>query len=105
MTNNQSTAQPATRRHRIEGPRNHIIAFILSLVLTIIAFAAVSAGELNKTFVYFILVGMAILQVFVQMAFWMHMKERGHAIPILAILSGVFVCILLVILALYWMWW
>ncbi len=105
MTQNQSAAQPEMKRHRVEGPRNHIIAFILSLALTIIAFAAVSAGELNKTFVYIILLSMAILQVFVQMAFWMHMKDRGHTIPIISILSGVFVCILLVILALYWMWW
>ena len=105
MTENHSASQPQTQRHRVEGPQKHIVVFVLSMVLTIIAFAAVAAGKVNKLFVIFLLLGMAIVQAFAQMAFWMHMKDRGHTIPIISILSGVFVCILLVILALYWMWW
>jgi cytochrome c oxidase subunit IV len=95
----------APKRHRVEGPQKHIVGFVLSLALTIIAFAAVSAGDINTTFTYIILVGMAVVQVFIQMAFWMHMKDRGHLFPIIGIISGVVVVFTMVIMALYWVWW
>ncbi|MFC5531496.1 cytochrome C oxidase subunit IV family protein [Cohnella yongneupensis] len=105
MSSNHSATGEEAKRHRTEGPKKHIVAFVMSLALTIIAFAAVAAGEINTTFTYIIIVGMAILQVFVQMAFWMHMKDRGHVFPIIAILTGVFIVITMVIMATYWVWW
>ncbi|UVI28975.1 cytochrome C oxidase subunit IV family protein [Paenibacillus spongiae] len=105
MANQQSTAQDHGRPHKHEGPKKHIIAFIFSIVLTVIAFATVAAGEINVKFTYMLLVGMALLQVFIQMAFWMHMKDRGHMFAIIGILSGVFVAFTCVIMAEYWVWW
>jgi len=88
-----------------EGSKKHIIAFIFSILLTFIAFALVMAGEINTDFVYIMLVVLAIVQVFTQMAFWMHMKDRGHTFAIIAILSGVVVVFTCVIMALYWTTW
>jgi cytochrome c oxidase subunit 4 len=102
---NESASEGVSKRHKVEGPQKHIVGFILSLALTIIAFAAVSAGEINETFIYIILVAMAVVQVIIQMAYWMHMKDRGHLFPIVGILSGVVVVITMVIMALYWVWW
>jgi cytochrome c oxidase subunit 4 len=102
---NHAVQGEVPKRHKVEGPQKHIVGFILSLALTIIAFAAVSAGDINPTFTYIILVGMAVVQVFIQMAFWMHMKDRGHLFPIIGILAGVFVVFTMVIMALYWVWW
>jgi len=99
------SASEETKRHKLEGPQKHIVAFVLSLALTIIAFAAVAAGDINTTFTYIILVVMAIVQVFIQLAFWMHMKDRGHLFPIIAIIGGVVVVFTMVIMALYWLWW
>lgn len=93
------------QRHRHEGPRKHIVAFVFSILLTVIAFAMVSAGEVNTTFIYISLILMAILQVFIQMSFWMHMKDRGHVFPIVGITMGVFVVFTIVIMAEYWAWW
>jgi cytochrome c oxidase subunit IV len=104
MENNHSTEQPA-KRHKVEGPQKHIVAFVMSLALTIIAFAAVAAGEINTTFVYIILVAMAVIQVFIQMSFWMHLKDKGHLYPIIGIVAGVFVVFTMVIMAEYWVWW
>ena len=106
MSENQSaSAQAQTpRRHRVEGPQKHVITFILSLVLTIIAFAAVSSG-ISAGFTYAILVFMAIIQVYVQLAFWMHLKDKGHLFPIIAILSGIVFVVFMVVMALYWVWW
>lgn len=105
MSSNQSVSGEEARRHKMEGPQKHIVAFILSLALTIIAFAAVAAGGINTTFTYIILVLMALIQVFVQLAFWMHMKDRGHLFPIISIIAGVVVVFAMVIMAVYWVWW
>lgn len=105
MSSNHSVSEGEARRHKVEGPRKHIVAFILSLALTLIAFATVASGEINTQFTYIILVGMALVQVFVQLAFWMHMKDRGHLFPIIAIASGVVVVFTMVIMASYWVWW
>jgi len=105
MASNHTTTEESNKRHRVEGPKKHVIAFIFSLVLTLIAFAAVIGGEINKDFIYIILIGTAVLQVFVQMAFWMHMKDRGHQYAIIGILGGVVVVITMVVMAEYWVWW
>jgi cytochrome c oxidase subunit 4 len=105
MSSNHSTTDEQPKRHRVEGPQKHIVAFVLSLALTIIAFATVAAGEINTTFTYIILVSMAVLQVIIQLAFWMHMKDRGHLFPIIGILAGGFVVFTMVIMAVYWVWW
>ncbi|WP_256758767.1 cytochrome C oxidase subunit IV family protein [Cohnella sp. WQ 127256] len=102
---NHTASEEAPKRHKVEGPQKHIVGFVMSLALTIIAFAAVSAGEINATFTYIILVSMAVIQVIIQMAFWMHMKDRGHLFPIVGIFAGVFVVITMVVMALYWVWW
>lgn len=102
---NQRSAEQRPERHRVEGPQKHIIAFIFSLLLTLIAFAVVMSGEVNKDFIYLMLLGTAVLQVFVQMAFWMHMKDRGHTLPIIGIGFGVIVVFTIVIMAEYWAWW
>jgi cytochrome c oxidase subunit 4 len=99
-----SVEQPK-KRARHEGPKKHIIAYIFSLVLTILAFAVVVTGDVSVNFVYVMLVLMAAVQVFIQMAFWMHMKDRGHLYPIIGILSGVIVVFTMIIMAVYWAWW
>lgn len=105
MASNHSATEESTKRHKVEGPKKHVIAFIFSLTLTLIAFAAVIGGEINKDFIYIILMGTAVLQVFVQMAFWMHMKDRGHTYALIGILGGVFIVFTCVIMAEYWAWW
>jgi|HigsolmetaAR203D_1030402.scaffolds.fasta_scaffold00015_98 cytochrome c oxidase subunit 4 len=91
-----------SRRH--EGPRNHLIAFAISIILTILAFAAVSIPGLSKGFVFTLLVLMAILQVLVQLAFWMHLKDRGHFWAILTMIFGALVVVYAVASAELWTW-
>ncbi|MBB3114539.1 cytochrome c oxidase subunit 4 [Paenibacillus phyllosphaerae] len=105
MANQHSTTEEQGKRHRHEGPQKHIVAFIFSIVLTVIAFALVAAGEINESFIYIMLLAMAVLQVFIQMSFWMHMKDRGHLFAIVAILFGVFVVLTIVVMAEFWTWW
>lgn len=104
MANIHPAAEPSKVRHKHEGPQKHIIAFILSAFLTAIAFAVVVA-DMNTSFKYFLLVMMAFLQVFVQMAFWMHMKDKGHRYAIIGIISGIIVVITMVLMAEFITWW
>ncbi|MEK4344586.1 cytochrome C oxidase subunit IV family protein [Paenibacillus sp. FSL P4-0184] len=92
-------------RHRHEGPQRHIVVFILSIVLTLIAFAAVAAGGVNATFAVILLLVMAVIQVIVQMGFWMHLKDKGHLIPIIFMLGGFFTAGTCIVMSLYWVWW
>ncbi len=101
----QEKHQLVNQRHRHEGPQKHIVAFIFSIVLTLIAFAAVAAGGINPAFTIIILLVMAVLQVFVQMGYWMHLKDKGHMIPIIFMLGGFFVAGTAIVTALSWMWW
>lgn len=105
-----SQSQPTSNHSNVkqtkhEGPKKHIVAYIFSILLTFIAFVVVMSGEINTDFVYIMLVVLAIIQVFVQMAFWMHMKDKGHTFAKIAIISGVIVVFTCVIMALYWTRW
>ena len=88
-----------------EGPRNHLLAFAMSLVLTFLAFVAVANPNLSAITKNALLVLMAIVQVIVQLFFWMHLKDRGHTFPIIFMAFGIFVMITLVITAVFWVWW
>lgn len=101
----ETNAVERKKRFKHEGPQKHVISFIFSIVLTLLAFATVMSGEVNTTFLYILLVAMAVVQVFIQMAFWMHMKDRGHLFPIIGILGGCVIVFTMMIMAIYWVWW
>ncbi|MCM3748561.1 cytochrome C oxidase subunit IV family protein [Paenibacillus pasadenensis] len=103
--NHTTHSEEPAKRHKHEGPRKHVVAYIFSMLLTLVAFATVMGGEINASFTYILLLVMAALQVVIQMGFWMHMKDRGHLFPIIGILTGVFVVFTIVIMAEYWTWW
>lgn len=105
MSAPHESASNEQRRHRVEGPRNHYITFAISILLTMLAFAAVAFGDLDAQFVVAFIVVLAIVQAIFQLAYWMHMKDRGHSFPIVFIFMGAIVALLAVIAALYWMWW
>ncbi|WJH36512.1 cytochrome C oxidase subunit IV family protein [Paenibacillus aurantius] len=104
MSNNPQTSSPSNR-HRLEGPKNHYIAYLVSILLTILAFAAVIYTGLDKSFLIFFLVGMALVQAIFQLAIWMHMKERGHVYAMVGIIFGFIVALSGVAAAVFWMWW
>jgi cytochrome c oxidase subunit 4 len=93
------------QRHREESPRNHYLSYIVSIVLTILAFAVVLYGGLDRSFILIFLVALAIVQVLFQLAYWMHMKDKGHLFAIIGIAFGFIIALTAVIAAVYWMWW
>ncbi|GIP34827.1 cytochrome C oxidase subunit IV family protein [Paenibacillus sp. J2TS4] len=92
-------------RHRVEGPKNHYITYIVSIVLTMLAFAAVIYGGLSKAFLVSFLILLAAVQAVFQLAVWMHMKDKEHTFPIIGIIFGVIFGMCGVVAALFWIWW
>ncbi|MGC3873840.1 cytochrome o ubiquinol oxidase subunit IV [Halomonas sp. GXIMD04776] len=57
--------------------RSYVIGLILSIVLTVIPFAAVMTGALSTAATVLTIVGMAVLQVLVQLIMFMHMNTKS----------------------------
>lgn len=104
-TNGQPADEKIKRGEVHEGPKNHLITFALSLLLTFIAFMATANPSLSTGFVMFLLAAMAFAQAVMQLAYWMHMKDKGHFYPKLFLSMGGIVAFLGFIAAVYWMWW
>jgi cytochrome c oxidase subunit 4 len=102
----QEPADQKIKRGKVhEGPRNHFIAFAVSIILTLLAFLAVYHTGLNKTFTYVFILILAIVQVVFQLVYWMHLKDRGHFYAIMGLLMGAFVGVTAFVMAIYWVWW
>jgi cytochrome c oxidase subunit IV len=93
------------KRHKVEGPQNHYLAYIISILLTMLSFAIVIYGGLDRAFLISFLLGLAITQAIFQVYVWMHAKERGHLFPLMFLFTGAFVAITAQLAAVYWVWW
>ena len=60
-------------------PRSYTVGFILSLVLTTLAFAMVMFGDLTKGAVIAIIIVTAIAQILVQLSFFLHLNFSSEA--------------------------
>ena len=57
--------------------KTYTIGFVLSVVLTLIAFAVVISGGLPYWVIVFIILALAVVQLFVQLYFFLHIKDEG----------------------------
>ncbi|RTE11157.1 cytochrome C oxidase subunit IV family protein [Paenibacillus whitsoniae] len=104
MSNSHDTSAPS-KRVKHESPANHYLSYIISILLTMLAFAVVLYGDLDRSFILIFIVSLAIVQAVIQLFFWMHAKERGHLFPLIFIGGGAIVALTGVITAVYWVWW
>ena len=89
-----------------EGPKNHFLAYGLSLVLTLLALIAIIYQHVLETwFLLSFLVILGILQAVIQAVFWMHLKDRGHMQQRLFFVGGAFITLTIIIMGVFWVWW
>jgi cytochrome c oxidase subunit IV len=105
MAGGQHSSSAGNERHRLEGPKNHYLSYIISIVLTMLAFAVVLYGGLDRGFIILFLVGLAVAQVIFQLAYWMHMKEKGHLFPIIGLLFGTIIALTALAAGVFWTFW
>ncbi|CAM3465393.1 cytochrome C oxidase subunit IV family protein [Hydrogenibacillus schlegelii] len=99
---------PSGERETKKERSLHTVAFLASIVLTILAFGAVVyaiEGGASAGFVVAFLVGLAVVQAAFQAYIWMHLKDEGHAVPQLFFYVGVYVTVVIVIGILLMSWW
>ncbi|MEW9669325.1 cytochrome C oxidase subunit IV family protein [Ammoniphilus sp. 3BR4] len=98
VNNTETNSKP----HKPEGKKRHLVAFIVSIILTAFAFLAVILGGSNAFVIPFIIV-LGIIQAGFQLYIWMHMDQKGHELPELGIYTGLLVAVLTIIVFVYWL--
>lgn len=97
MTENTSTNKNLDafqKRKNKEEMKRQLISFGLMIALTLIAFAVVATGSIQKMFVIPLLAFLALIQVGFQFYYFMHMKDKGHEMPTILIYGGVWAALL-----------
>ena len=75
--------------HGEHGPWMHIIGFVLSIVLTLIALRLVLANAFHPAMMVTVILSLAVLQILVQLFFFMHITEsHGPKYHVLSLLLG-----------------
>lgn len=78
--------------------KHQIITFIMMIIMTLIAFAAIDLEEyVSPLFSLPLILLMAIIQVIYQLYYFMHMKHEGHRVISIFIYSGVLAVFVIVL--------
>lgn len=82
--------------------KSYILGFVLSLELTIAAYLLASNRSLEKQFVIFIIVGLGITQLLVQLIFFLHLGKESR--PRWNLIVAAFAALVVVILVFGSLW-
>ncbi|HLR80324.1 MAG TPA: cytochrome c oxidase subunit IVB [Bacillota bacterium] len=107
MTDNANTENlKAFRKQKNkEAMKRNLISFALMIVVTLIAFIVVATGAVEAMFAIPIIVFLAIIQVGFQFYYFMHMKDKGHAMPTVLLYGGVWAALLTLAGLVLISWW
>ncbi|MFA8437617.1 cytochrome C oxidase subunit IV family protein [Pueribacillus sp. YX66] len=98
--NNESANSKLTLEEQVEYKSEmklQLVSFAMMIVLTIIAFATVASDFISAPFkVLFVLV-MAGIQFVFQLYVFMHMGQKNHEFPTIAIWTGFVVALLCIV--------
>jgi cytochrome c oxidase subunit IV len=93
------------RKKNAEDMKHQVISFVLMILLTLIAFAAVGYDKFSPWFsVPFILL-LAVVQVLFQLYYFMHMSHKGHEMPAVFMYGGILVAFVTVWAFSVIVWW
>lgn len=98
---NDALRKPKVKK---DGAKVHIVAFVVSLFLTALAFIAVGYDVIPVGFKVPFIVGLAVVQALFQLLVWMHMDQKGHEIPRVGIMAGCIVILPAIIAFTFWVW-
>lgn len=93
-----------SKKKAAEGMRNQVTVFAIMIFFTFIAFGLVMAGY-SSTLVVPVILLLAVLQVILQLYYFMHWNEKGHGIPQFFMYSGALVAFTMVLAFVTIVWW
>ncbi|WP_209125500.1 cytochrome C oxidase subunit IV family protein [Alkalihalobacillus sp. BA299] len=76
-----------------EEQKRQIIAFALMIFLTLLAFVAVAADLIPATFAIPFILILALVQLFLQLLYFMHLKDKDHGWANAFMASGMVIAI------------
>lgn len=90
MLNTPESKRGLTHRHEERFPWKGIIGYIMSIILTAFSMWIVFAHVAQFGTALFIILGLAVLQIFVQLFMFMHVTESDDGPPwqVLGLLAG-----------------
>lgn len=94
------SVQPEAAGHR--SMRKHIISYVIMMVISIAAFLMVGTNMLSPGAMIVTLLIMAAVLVFLQLADFMHLDQKGHLFPIIFIANGIFWGIIFIVVIFIW---
>ncbi len=103
--NNTNVDLAYRRRKSAEEMKQHVISFALMIFLTIIAFIAVGSGEFSAYVVVPFILLLAVIQVILQLFYFMHMNHKGHEAPKMFLFSGILIAAVTVLCFMTIIWW
>ncbi|RLQ95868.1 cytochrome c oxidase subunit IVB [Falsibacillus albus] len=110
MANQQSTSgNPSVdyeyrRKKNAQEMKHHVVSFALMIFLTLVAFVAVYA-DMSKWFIVPFILLLAVVQVILQLYYFMHMSHKGHETPQMFLFSGCLVAFLTILTFSTIIWW
>ncbi|WP_028988146.1 cytochrome C oxidase subunit IV family protein [Thermicanus aegyptius] len=84
--------------------KHHLIAFFVSIVLTLLAFYPVAYG-VNPRFTIPFIVVLGAIQAAFQLYIWMHMKDKEHRFPTIYVYVAILVVWITIMAFLFMIWW
>lgn len=97
MATDSKTTQRSVPKSPPDRAGKHLAAFVVMLILTAIAFAAVATGTLPAATLVTLLLVMAAIQVFIQFFTFMHLDQKGHFFPIFFTGAGLLFAVVVVL--------
>ncbi|PSL50824.1 cytochrome c oxidase subunit 4 [Salsuginibacillus halophilus] len=87
----EKSAMSKDERIQLEREKRiQITAFAFMISLTLLAFIATGSEIIPAVFTVPFIVGLAVIQFFLQLFYFMHLKDKNHAWPNMMMVSGVF---------------
>ncbi|MEK5039685.1 cytochrome C oxidase subunit IV family protein [Sporosarcina sp. FSL K6-3457] len=98
------------RKRAKNAMRNQIMMFALMIFMTLISFAMVTAYQsevagFSQYFVIPTLLLFAVVQIALQLFYFMHMNEKGHGIPQMFMFTGALLAFVFVLTFVSIVWW
>lgn len=93
------------KKHNKEEMQKQLISFGMMIVFTMIAFGLVVSDSVDRMYILPILFVMAIVQAGFQFFYFMHLKDKGHEMPVTFIFGGVWCAFLTLAGLMLISWW
>lgn len=82
------------QKMKLEQEMKHqVISFTLMIFLTALAFISVASDVIPASFAIPFILLLAVIQVVLQLYYFMHLNQKGHEWPNAFIMTGIFIAV------------